>query len=373
MIYMDNAATSYPKPPEVRRALAEAVEHSGNPGRGSHALAVWSGEKILEARESLAELLHVEDPFRIAFTMNATHSLNLAVNLCYGEIVTTAMDHNSVLRPCAKRGYYRIVPAEADGNLPPDRVISAISDMTGAVVMTHASNVTGQIYDIEPIARECRKRGVLFVLDAAQSAGNTEIDLRKIPVDILCLTGHKGLFGVQGTGVVYVAPNVRTRPYMCGGTGTNSFDLRHPDQMPECLEAGTVNTHGVCALCAGVQYVLKTGVAHIHREESLLRQYFVERLRRVPGVEIYGQSGKRTYTGTVSLNLKGVDPAVLGAYFAKNDVCVRAGFQCAPLAHRTLGTESLGGAVRFSLNHFNTKKEIDQVIGLFNQYNQNEK
>lgn len=367
MIYMDNAATSFPKPPEVHAALSEALERCGNPGRGSHELAVWSGEKIIEAREAFAELLHVEDPFRIAFTLNATHSLNLAVSLCYGEILTTAMDHNSVLRPCYKRGYCRIVPADPDGNIPPERILSSISDMTGAVIMTHASNVTGQIYNIEPVARECRRRGILFILDAAQSAGTAELDMSRIPVDVLCLTGHKGLFGLQGTGAIYVAPNVPTRPYMCGGTGSNTFDFRHPDQMPDCFEAGTVNTPGVCALCAGIRHVLSKGVKKIHYEESMLRKRLVDGLSKVKDVVIYGD-GKYSSTGVVSINIKDVDPAVLGGYLAEHHVCVRSGFHCAPLAHRALGTESVGGTVRLSLNHFNTQAEIEHIIKLIGDF-----
>ncbi len=360
MIYMDNGATSYPKPPGVREALLQALEHCGNPGRGSHELAVWSGSQILETREALARLLHVDDPFRIAFTMNATHALNIAIHLCYGEILTTSMDHNSVLRPCAKRGYYRIVRADSDGHISPSRVISALSDMTGAVVMTHASNVTGEIYDIEPIARACRQRGILFILDAAQSVGNTVLDLSSIPIDIVCMTGHKGLFGTQGTGAIYVAPHVSTRAYMSGGTGTQSFNLLTPEQMPECYEVGTVNTHGICALRKGIEYVLSWGVDNIHQKDRELREYMLCAFEKIPGVIVYGNKHYDS-TGVVSMNLEGYDPAVFASYLASREICVRAGFHCAPLAHQTLGTNNLGGTVRFSMNHKNTKAEIDYV------------
>ena len=367
MIYMDNGATSYPKPPGVRDALLKALEHGGNPGRGSHRLAVWSGEQILNTRESLADLLHTGDPFRIAFTMNATHALNIAAHLCYGEILTTSMDHNSVLRPCAKRGYFRVVQADSDGHIPPERMIAAISEMTGAVIMTHASNVTGEIYDVAPIAEVCRRRGILFILDAAQSAGNVEIDLQSLPIDILCMTGHKGLFGIQGTGAIYIDNHVPTRPYMSGGTGTNTFDLLMSDQMPECYEVGTVNTHGICALGAGIEYVKAIGVKNIHRTEVRLREYLIQSLLSIPGVRIYGRLEGES-TGVVSMNLEGCDPAVLSAYLAQNDICVRGGFHCAPLAHRTLGTTGLGGTVRFSLNHRNNRDEIDYVIDVIKEF-----
>ena len=365
---MDNAATSYPKPPEVLDALWESVARCGNPGRGAHSLSVWAGEKILETREMLGRLFHIQDVSRIAFTQNATHALNIAVSLCYGEILTTAMDHNSVLRPCAKRGYFRVVPADEKGHITSESVINSICDMTGAVVMTHASNVTGEIYDIAPIARACRKRGVLFILDCAQSAGTVDLNLKDIPVDILCVTGHKGLFGLQGTGGIYIAPHVPTRPYMCGGTGTNTFELTHPEQMPECFEAGTVNTHGIATLCAGVNYILKHGVSWIHRQESVLRRYFIQGLASIPRVQIYGNSLNWDYTGVLSLNVSGIDPGRLANYLASQEICVRAGFHCAPLAHRAIGTDIMGGTVRFSLNHLNTKAEIDTVLNCMEDF-----
>lgn len=368
MIYMDNAATSYPKPPEVLDALWESVVRCGNPGRGAHPLSVWAGEKILEAREMLGRLFRIEDSSRIAFTQNATHALNIAISLCYGEILTTAMDHNSVLRPCAKRGYFRIVPADETGHIAPEQVINSISDMTGAVVMTHASNVTGEIYDIAPIAQACRQRGVLFILDCAQSAGAVVLDLEKIPVDILCITGHKGLFGLQGTGGIYIAPHVPTRPYMCGGTGTNTFDFVHPSQMPECFEAGTVNTHGIASLCAGVDYVLKQGVEKIREKECNLRTYFTKELMQLSKISLYGICPKHQYTGVLSLNVSGTDPGRLANYLAQKEICVRSGFHCAPLAHKTLGTTKQGGTVRFSLNHLNTKQEIDTVLTYLEDY-----
>ncbi|MBR5500654.1 MAG: aminotransferase class V-fold PLP-dependent enzyme [Clostridia bacterium] len=362
MIYMDNAATSYPKPSMVLDALWESVARCGNPGRGAHRLSVWAGEKVLEAREVLGQLFHVQDASRFAFTHNATHALNIAVSLCYGEILTTAMDHNSVLRPCAKRGYFRIVPADPTGHIEPETVINHISDMTGAVIMTHASNVTGEIYQVAPIAHACRKRGVLFILDCAQSAGAVEIDLQDIPVDILCLTGHKGLFGLQGTGAVYIAPHVPTRAYMCGGTGTNTFDFTHPEQMPEVFEAGTVNTHGIASLCAGVQYVLKQGIQNIREKENDLRDYFTRELCRFSKVHVYGDLSGHPYTGVLSLNVLGSDPGTVANYLAEKEICVRSGFHCAPLAHEAIGTVRQGGTVRFSLNHLNTKSEIDTVL-----------
>lgn len=364
MIYFDNAATSWPKPPGVKEALLESLENAGNPGRGTHSAAKWSAYKLFEVREKAAELFHVKDPLRIAFTMNATHALNIAANLCYGQIVITEMDHNSVLRPCVSRGYYHIVKADRNGGIEADKVIKSISDVTGAVMMTHISNVTGQIYDIRKIGAACREKGVTFIVDAAQSAGVEELDVEKMNIDVLCFTGHKGLFGIQGTGGIYVAPHVRIRPYMCGGTGSKSFELTQPKDMPDCFEAGTVNTHGVAALGAGLDFIKSVGLEQIRAKDRTLRQYFVERALRLPNVIVYGGTEcPDRFAGVVSINIKGRDPVRVGSFLGDQSVCSRPGFHCAPLAHRAIGTQERG-TVRFSFNYFNTKDEIDEVLSL---------
>lgn len=362
MIYMDNGATSYPKPRQVVNAIEEACAQVGNPGRGIHPLAVWSSLKIAEARSKIAELFNISDPLRVAFTMNATHSLNIAVNLCRGHIVTTSMDHNSVLRPVYARKYYTIVGAHRDGHIAPQNIIKAISDNTGAVIMTHASNVTGEIYDIEAVGAYCRKKKILFIVDCAQSAGAVPIDVKKMNIDCLCFTGHKGLFGLQGTGGIYVAPHVPIRPYMLGGTGTQSYSLAPPMQMPECFEAGTLNTHGIATLCAGVDYLNEIGVEKLHKAEMKLRKYFVDKLSSSSKITVYGPLDAE-YTGVISVNVAGMEPKEVGVLMAEKGICCRTGYHCAPLAHKSLGTVP-AGTVRFSLNHMNTLEEIDTVAGL---------
>lgn len=357
VIYFDNAATSFPKPLSVKKALDEAVMRAGNPGRGSHSAAMWSATEIYRTRECLADLFNIADPLRIAFTLNATHALNIAVNLCKGEIITTSMEHNSVLRPCHQRGFYRVIYADMDGDIEPRKIVRAISSVTGAVIMTHASNVTGNIYDIGAVGAECRKRGVLFVVDASQTAGAVDIDVESMNIDVLCFAGHKGLYGIQGTGGLYVAPNVPIRPYMSGGSGNRSFELRQPDEMPECFEAGTVNTHGIVSLGAGVRYIKNIGVTEIYNHEKMLRDYFIERVSKLDNITVYG-GRKGKYVGVVSISIRNIDCSEVSAYLASRGICVRSGIHCAPLAHNTIGTGE-NGTVRFSFGYNNTKKEID--------------
>lgn len=357
MIYFDNAATSFPKPLSVRKAIDEAVLRAGNPGRGSHSAAIWSATEIYRTRELLAELFNIDDPLRIAFTLNATHALNIAVNLCRGEIITTSMEHNSVLRPCHQRGFYRIVYADKNGAVDPKKVIRAMSSVTGAVIMMHASNVTGNIYNIADVGAECRRRGVLFIVDASQTAGVVPIDVKNMNIDVLCFAGHKGLFGMQGTGGIYVAPNVPIRPYMSGGTGNRSFELRQPDEMPECFEAGTVNTHGIVSLGAGIQFIKNVEIGSIFEHELGLRNYFIEKAESCENIVLYGVGNDR-HLGVVSINVKGFDGSEVSERLAERGICVRSGIHCAPLAHKTIGSGE-NGTVRFSFGYNNTKNEID--------------
>lgn len=336
------------------------MERAGNPGRGSHEAALWSAHKVYETREKLAALFGISDPLRIAFTMNATHALNLAVHLCRGEILTTEMDHNSVLRPCAARGWYRVVPADGQGNLSAERMIDEISDVTGAVIMTHASNVVGTVYDIAKVGAACRKKGVLFIVDASQTAGVVELDVEKMQIDVLCFTGHKALYGLQGIGGIYVAPSVPLRPLLCGGTGSKSFDLQQPEEMPDCFEAGTVNTHGIVSLGAGVSFLQSVGVNAVGSRERDLRSYFVSELQRLPEIRILGDL-RQPSVGVVSLSFPRMDCGRMCGILARQGICTRAGAHCAPLAHRALGTTKQG-TLRFSFGYFNTREEVDRTL-----------
>ncbi len=369
MIYFDNAATTWPKPKEVSAAVLDAIQKAGNPGRSAHESALWSAYKIYETREKLAKLFRINEPLRIAFTMNATHALNIAINLCMGEVITTSMDHNSVLRPLAQRGFYNIVAADRQGHIDPDMVIRSISGVTGAVVMTHASNVTGSVYDIAAIGEACKKKGVFFIVDAAQTCGVVDIDVNKMNIDILCFPGHKGLYGLQGTGGIYVAPNVPVKPFMFGGTGSRSFDLTHPREMPDCFEAGTQNTHGIASLCAGINFINSVGINNIEQHESKLRSYFINKIKKIPGVYLYDDTPGK-HVGTISISIPGIDCSSLCNYLSKKSICTRSGTHCAPLAHKSIGTE-ITGTVRFSFGYFNKAEEIDKAVEAILEFKEN--
>ena len=359
MLYFDNAATSFPKPPCVKAACMEAFDNVGNPGRGAHTMAMWSARTVYMARESAGRLLNA-DPLRIVFALNDTMAMNEAISQVDGEILTTAMEHNSVLRTCHKRGNYRVVPAPY-GELKAEDIISSITEQTKAVVMSHASNLTGEIYDIGKVGKVCSDKGILFIVDAAQTAGVVPIDVKEMHIDLLTFSGHKGTLGPMGTGVLFVDEKVKPRVFMAGGTGSRSHELVHPDTMPDVLEAGTVNVHGLAGLAAGIDYVLNYGVERILEHEQALTEMFIKGIESIPGIHIYRKNCKRV--GTISLNVDGIDPSDLCGWLSEEDVCVRGGAHCAPLAHDSIGTHGTG-AVRFSFGIFNTEDEIRKGIGI---------
>lgn len=365
MIYFDNAATGWPRPPKVSAAVSEALQKAGNPGRGAHESAAWAAEKVYSVREKTAKLFNINDPLQVAFTYNATYALNMAVNITEGEIITTSMDHNSVLRPVFARGQYSVVKADRLGHLDPEKIINRISDRTGAVIMTHASNVTGEIYDIKPIASFCRRRGVLFVLDGSQTAGAVPIDVEEMNIDILCFPGHKSLLGPQGTGGIYVRKGLSPKPLIRGGTGSKSFMTVQPAEFPDCLESGTVNTHGIAGLGAAIDYIQSRGVENVRKREEMLRKYFTDAVGKIPGIKVYGpETGD--FTGTVSINLNSLESAEAAQYLAERRIAVRGGFHCAPLAHKSLGTDNTG-TVRFSFGFRNTTAQIDFAVRVLRQ------
>ncbi len=365
MIYFDNAATSWPRAPGVSSAIFEALNKAGNPGRGAHFSANWAAEKVYSVREKIAKLFNIEDPLQVAFTYNATYALNMAINMAKGEILTTSMEHNSVLRPIYNRGYYSIIKADEHGHLTPEKIINNITDKTGTVIMNHASNVTGEVYDIKPIASYCRKKDILFILDCSQTAGVIPIDVMEMNIDVLCFPGHKGLMGPQGTGGIYLRKGLTPKPLISGGTGSQSFSGIHPLDMPECFEAGTLYTHGIAGLGAGIDYVNSVGLRNIHQRELNLRKYFISKVSKIPGVKIY-YNGEGDFTGTVSLTIDEVPSQQVAGFLADKGIGVRGGFHCAPLVHETLGTENQG-TVRFSFGYFNNTTQIDFAVRVLRQ------
>ena len=368
MIYLDNAATSYQKPEAVYQAVQEAMHHMGNSGRGAHGASLDASRQIYSARELLAELFHAGDPSRVAFTANSTESLNMAVFGLFGpgdHVITTMLEHNSVLRPLyllEEAGLeLTILPADQNGCICYEDIEKAFRPNTKGIICTHASNLTGNMVDNGRIGRFCRKKGLLFVVDASQTAGVFDINMEEMGIDVLCFTGHKGLLGPQGTGGICVRQGVAVRPLIVGGSGVHSYSKAHPEDMPTALEAGTLNGHGIAGLYAALRYIQETGMEQIReRELSLMRQFY-DGVRTIPGVTIYGDfTGQRA--PIVSLNIRDYDSGEVADELAYHyEIYTRAGAHCAPLMHRALGTEGTG-AVRFSMSHFNTEAEIDEAV-----------
>ncbi|MCQ4773954.1 aminotransferase class V-fold PLP-dependent enzyme [Lacrimispora saccharolytica] len=369
MIYLDNAATTLHKPEGVAEAMITALTSMGNSGRGAHKATLDASRMIYGTREKLAELFHISDPMRIAFTCNATESLNIAIQgiLQPGDhVITSVCEHNSVLRPVyrmAKRGVtYNMLPADKKGVIQYDQLTSLLKKETKAIVITHASNLTGNVTDLKKVSDFAKKNGLLLIVDASQTAGCIPIDVQELGIDVLCFPGHKGLMGPQGTGGIYVREGIKIAPLKVGGSGVKSFDKEHPDTMPTALEAGTLNGPGIAGLGASVSWLLKQGVEKIHEKDLALSRRFLKGIAEIPDITIYGDMDSQMRTAIVSLNLGDVDSAEMSDWLWEDyGIAVRAGAHCAPLMHKALGTEQQG-AVRFSFSCFNTEEEVDAAI-----------
>lgn len=369
MIYLDSAATSFLKPPCVAQAVFEAMNTLGSPGRGAHPLTLAASRTVWECREAVAQLLGAADPARVCFTPNSTAALNTAICGLFGpgdHVITTAVEHNSVLRPLYRleeRGLeLTILPADARGVICYEDLKRALRPNTRGVVCNHASNVTGNVLDVERIGAFCREHGVYFVVDVSQSAGVLEVNQQAMGASVVCFTGHKGLLGPQGTGGLCVAPDVTLRPLVVGGSGVHSYDRRHPAQLPEGLEAGTLNAHGLAGLLAGVRYIQAQGREALYRREMELSSAFIQGVRKVRGVTLYGDVDAPERTAVVSFNLGEEDAGVVADVLAQEfGICTRAGAHCAPLIHEALGT-SRQGAVRVSFSHMNTMEEVKRAV-----------
>lgn len=368
MIYLDNAATTLHKPLQVEQAMLDALRTAGNPGRGAHEPTLHASRLVYAARCAVAKLLNAPDPSCIAFTSNATQALNTALGGLFrpgDHIITTVCEHNSVLRPL-----YRLrengmslsfTTADEKGRLQYDQWEGFLRPETRALVVTGASNVTGNGTDLARAAEFAHRHGLLLIADAAQTAGELPLNVQALGIDVLCFTGHKALLGPQGTGGLYVRPGLSVRPLVVGGSGVHSFDEQHPAQMPTALEAGTLNVPGLAGLCAGVEWILAQGVETLARREQALTVLFYERIRDLPNVKIYGDPEMTPRAPIVSLNIGDEDSArIADILWEEYGICVRAGAHCAPLMHKALGTAEQG-TVRFSFSHFNTEAEVLQA------------
>lgn len=372
MIYLDNAATTFQKPKEVVEAVSEALLSLGNSGRGAHGASLDASRVIYDTRRLLSQLFHGGDPSRIAFTANSTESLNMAVEGLFepgDHVITTAMEHNSVLRPLYRlkeRGLQlTIVPADKLGRINQKDLEDAVLENTKGIVITHASNLTGNLNDLESVGRICRKKKLLLVVDASQTAGVFPIDMESMGIDVLCFTGHKGLLGPQGTGGICVREGLFIRPLLVGGSGVKSYSKTHPAEMPEALEAGTLNGHGIAGLHGALRYIMGIGTEAIRNRELMLMRQFYDGVRSLPGVTVYGdfsEESLRWRAPIVALNIRDYDSGEVADELAESyGIYTRAGAHCAPLMHQALGTASQG-AVRFSMSHFNKEEEIEAAI-----------
>lgn len=364
MIYLDNAATTHPKPTSVYERVDSVLRNwSANPGRSGHAMAIEAARIIFQTRESIAKLFNIPDPDRIIFTPNATGALNLAIlgTLRPGDhCVTTNMEHNSVIRPLHALEEKGVTVTKAGAD--PQSIASAISSQTRLVVVTHASNVVGTITPIAEIIALAHAQGVPVLVDAAQTAGCVPIDVAALGVDLLACPGHKGLLGPQGTGFLYLAAHMNVEPILFGGTGSRSDLEDMPDFAPDRYEAGTLNTPGIAGLGAGVEFLIERGVEQVRAHELELLRQIMDGLSRIEGVTLYGARDPERKTGVVLFTLDGVDPAEIGDRLDQEfGIAVRVGLHCAPQAHRTLGTFPMGG-VRMSPGYFNTADEIEQTV-----------
>ena len=371
-IYFDNAATSWPKPDGMIKAMIDFNSSIGaNPGRSGHRMSIDSGRIIFNTRDLISRIIGVSDPLQIILTRNATEALNIVINglLQPGDhVITTSMEHNSVIRPLRnlqKAGVeLDIVKCSLSGELNPDVIEKNIKKNTKAIFITHASNVTGMIMPVAEIAAIAKKHNIILCVDAAQTAGAITINAEEIGIDILAFTGHKSLYGPQGTGGLYIRKGLESqiRPLMCGGTGSMSEFEEQPDFMPDKFEAGTPNTIGIAGLGAGIEHILSTGVENIRDKEVEFTKLFIEGLQSIKGVFFYGNPDAAKRMPVVSFNIENMSPSDVSFELDENfDIMSRPGLHCAPLAHRTTGTYPQG-TVRFSFGFYNTQEQILQSL-----------
>ena len=369
MIYLDNAATTLRKPPQVGQAVLEALGAMGNSSRGTHESSLGASRTIYDTRFKLARFFNCPRPDHVIFTSGITESLNLAINGLIGpgdHVISTDLEHNSVLRPL-----YRLeeeqgveldfVPASRQGNPDMDAFERLIKPNTKAIVCTHCSNLTGNLVDVARVGEIAHAHGVLLIVDAAQTAGTRPVDMDALGADVLCFTGHKGLLGPQGTGGLCVREGLTLRPWKVGGTGVQTYSRSQPEQFPTCLEAGTLNGHGIAGLSAALDFLNETGLDRIQAHEAALTRRFYEGVRAVPGVTVYGDF-RQDHGAVVALNIRELDSgSVSDALFQDYGIATRPGGHCAPRMHRALGTDGTG-AVRFSFCWYNTAEEIDAAV-----------
>lgn len=370
MVYFDNAATTYPKPDIVYERIMTAMKDYGaNPGRSGHKMALKASRGIFETRELIGKLFNISNPLNIILTFNATESLNLGIKglLKPGDhVITTSMEHNSVLRPIKYMEQFgienTIVKCDNKGRLKVSDIEKSIKNNTKLIVNTHVSNLTGTIMPIADIGKIARDKGIVYMVDAAQSAGVYDIDVEEMNIDLLAFPGHKGLLGPQGTGGLYIRDNIELTGLFQGGTGSASHSLDQPNIFPDKYESGTTNAPGIIGLGAGIKFIFEKGIENIRIYEEELTKHFIEEASKIDGIILYGPCNVQDQGAVVSLNIKDADSSEVSYILDEEyDIAVRPGLHCAPLAHETIGTLEQG-VVRFSFGIFNTHDEIEYAI-----------
>ena len=369
MIYFDNAATTLHKPHEVIEAVVHAMTTAGNASRGTHTGSLAASRTVYETRKKIADFFHCSRADHVIFTSNSTEALNIAICGTLGKgdhIISTDLEHNSVLRPLyhleEQGASLTFLSANKKGCIDYDDFKRSIKPNTKAIVCTHASNLTGNVLDIERIGRIAKAHNLLFIVDASQSAGCIEINMETMNIDILCFTGHKGLLGPQGTGGLCIHESVEIRPFKHGGSGIHSYEKGQPQAYPARLEAGTLNSHGIAGLCVAINYINTITIPVIAKKEQELLWHFYKGICNIPEIHIYGDFDTKERAAILSLNIEGYDSGTVSDLLSQEyDIATRPGALCAPRMHQALGTTETG-AVRFSFSSFNTMEEVETAI-----------
>ena len=369
MIYFDNAATTLHKPHEVIEAVVHAMTTAGNASRGTHTGSLAASRTVYETRKKIADFFHCSRADHVIFTSNSTEALNIAICGTLGKgdhIISTDLEHICVLRPLyhleEQGASLTFLSANKKGCIDYDDFKRSIKPNTKAIVCTHASNLTGNVLDIERIGRIAKAHNLLFIVDASQSAGCIEINMETMNIDILCFTGHKGLLGPQGTGGLCIHESVEIRPFKHGGSGIHSYEKGQPQAYPARLEAGTLNSHGIAGLCVAINYINTITIPVIAKKEQELLWHFYKGICNIPEIHIYGDFDTKERAAILSLNIEGYDSGTVSDLLSQEyDIATRPGAHCAPRMHQALGTTETG-AVRFSFSSFNTMEEVETAI-----------
>ncbi|MEG0249572.1 MAG: aminotransferase class V-fold PLP-dependent enzyme [Peptostreptococcus sp.] len=370
MIYLDNAATSKTKPDEVIQAVIDAMQSAGNASRGASNESLSSDRIVFQTRKKISELFNVSNPRQVVFTKNSTEAINVALQGIIEEgdhVITSCMEHNSVLRPLNylkrdKKVEVDYIHIDENGDLKYEEIKGLIKLNTKVLVLNHASNVTGNINNLRHIGDICRAKNIIFIVDVSQSAGSFEIDMIRDNIDVLCFTGHKSLLGPQGTGGLCVRDNIYIEPLMSGGTGVHTYDSYQPDRMPTRLESGTLNAHGIAGLGAGIDYINSKGMDKLTEKATIFSKTFFDGVKSIDNIKLYGNYDTQYRAPIVSLNIADMDSSELSAILSdKYNISTRPGAHCAPLLHESMKTVDQG-MVRFSFSHQNTMEEVEFAI-----------